>query len=250
MFVLDLYKSGKIDKTIEFVPGNRTSITFGRSPQCDYVLDENPQSLVSRVQATLELRGIEWWLVDGALGGPKSENGLWVGHEPVKSDLLLGQGDRVWLYRQNGNRAELRVTSASKLSLDETHSDDIISRIGRQLDELRLLVATGADNVAKVNQALTEIIAGQQEMKAIDLEQNKRLDEYAAYAKGHKRRWGIALGACGIVLLITNYERLSSSNQNKIQDALVNKGIEALGQLTLLAGAGYAVVQLKKTPEP
>jgi hypothetical protein len=253
MFTLDLYRDGAVYKTVEIDPAHRTHLTFGRSPNCDYQLGDGAKNLViSRVQATLELRGEQWWVIDGDVGQP-SENGVWKDAARISGEVAISVGDRIWLYRQNGSRAELRL-DAPNCGLDETSCNDVITRIGYQLETLSALVAAGAESVAKVNSALSALATEQQGLKeaqrAIDLQQNARLDAQATESRRHRRQWLILAGIFGVIALVGGQKELSQQNRDKIQDALVERGIEVATEILAVGGAGYAILRAQKEPQP
>ncbi len=81
-------------------------ITLGRSPICDYQLEN--VGTVSRTQATIKLDTDGWWIADGALDKP-SNSGVYVGDRRLDQPAPLAPGLQVDLFRSAEYQAILEV---------------------------------------------------------------------------------------------------------------------------------------------
>jgi FHA domain len=92
-------------------------ITLGRSPTCEYQLEN--VGTVSRIQATIKLDTDGWWIADGTIDKP-SASGVYVDDRRLDRPAPLTPGLQVDLFRSAEYQALLEVLDGE----DEPMTDD------------------------------------------------------------------------------------------------------------------------------
>jgi hypothetical protein len=201
VFVLNELFGDEQSETI-IIPGDRSLLTFGRSPLCSYQLladrgiDLN--KYISKIQASLQKSDEKWFLHSGcieAVGnikvGPASSP-FFIESSVSDGVIEMVSGSEVILYREINDHATLicldglsletrykkshLITNAIKPSFvescvpspDDTHSFDVIDDVFEMVKTLSSNVEAGFSGV---HTSLTELFQSERN-------QNSRLDDY------------------------------------------------------------------------